>query len=268
MAKPSKNIGRTYRAVASIVRPVSFATMRHEWRHAERLPDVGTGFVAVANHISHVDFIPFAHFLYDNGRPPRYLAKESLFRIPVIGRIIKACGQIPVYRESADAAKAYNAAVTAVDKGECVGIYPEGTITRDPDLWPMTGRTGAARIALETGCDVVPIAQWGAQDILAPYSKRVRLLPRKKIQVIAGDPVELDDLRVKPVTRETIITATSRIMDDLTALVAELRGEPAPAQRFNPRAEGVSTTGDPRRARKSAAGDGRGDASADELPGA
>ena len=56
-------------------------------------------------------------------------------------------------------------------------IYPEGTLTRDPDLWPMTGKSGAARIALATGCPVIPVGQWGAQEILPPYAKKPRPLP-------------------------------------------------------------------------------------------
>ena len=58
--------------------------------------------------------------------------------------------------------------------GECVVVYPEGTLTRDPDLWPMTGKSGAARIALETGCPVIPVGQWGAQELLPPYAKQAR----------------------------------------------------------------------------------------------
>ena len=73
-------------------------------------------------------------------------------------------------------------------------VYPEGTITRDPDLWPMTGKSGAARIALATGCPVIPVGQWGAHQLLAPYSKKPDLFPRKKIIVLAGDPVDLSDL--------------------------------------------------------------------------
>lgn len=55
-----------------------------------------------------------------------------------------------------------------IGQGELIGIYPEGTLTRDPNLWPMTGKTGAARIALTTGCPVIPVAQWGPQELLAP----------------------------------------------------------------------------------------------------
>ena len=61
--------------------------------------------------------------------------------------------------------------------GECVVVYPEGTITRDPDLWPMVGKSGAARIALATGCPVIPIGQWGAQEVLAPYAEEARPVP-------------------------------------------------------------------------------------------
>ena len=116
-----------------------------------------------------------------------------MFKLPIAGRIITSAGQIPVYRDSAQAADAFRDAVAAVEKGECVGVYPEGTITRDPELWPMTGKTGAARIALMTGCPVIPIANWGAQEVFASYTAdlRFRLLPRKTMRVTgreAGRP--------------------------------------------------------------------------------
>lgn len=248
MAGPTQRLGFWYRLVAAIVRPVLMATTRREWRGAEYLPDVGTGVVVSPNHISYVDPLTFAHFLWDNGRAPRYLAKEALFRIPLLGRIIAACGQIPVYRESKDAAHAFRDAVAAVEAGECVGIYPEGTITRDPGLWPMVGKTGAARVALQTGCDVIPVAQWGAQDILAPYSKWVRLLPRRTVKVVAGPPVPLDDLRALPMSPAILRQATDRIMSAITAQLAELRGELPPATRFDPRREQLPATGNPGKA--------------------
>jgi 1-acyl-sn-glycerol-3-phosphate acyltransferase len=115
-----------------------------------------------------------------------------------------------------------------------VGIYPEGTITKDPDLWPMIGKTGAARVALETGCPVIPIAQWGPQEILAPYSKRLRLLPPKTVHVVAGPAVDLTDLRGRPVTAEVLRAASGRIVDAITAQLAELRGELPPPTRYDP----------------------------------
>ena len=122
-------------------------------------------------------------------------------------------------------------------------IYPEGTISRDPELWPMTGKTGAARIALRTGCPVVPIGQWGAQGLMyGPTITVPKIFPRKTLQLIAGDPVPLDDLRAVPITAATLNEATDRIMDAITELVAVLRPEPPPAERYDPRSR--PTTGE------------------------
>ena len=98
--------------------------------------------------------------------------------------------------------------VAAVRHGECVVVYPEGTLTRDPAQWPMTGKTGAARIALETGCPVIPVGQWGPQQLLPPYSMRPHLLPRKHVTMRAGDPVDLSDLVALPRTPEVVQQAT------------------------------------------------------------
>jgi 1-acyl-sn-glycerol-3-phosphate acyltransferase len=234
VAGPKQRLGFWYRLVAHTLRPILMATTRRVWGGTQHLPGVGVGVVVAPNHISYTDPLTLAHFLWDNGRAPRYLAKESLFRVPVLGKIIAACGQIPVYRTSRDATRAYRDAVAAVRAGECVGIYPEGTITKDPDLWPMNGKTGAARVALETGCPVIPIAQWGPQEILAPYSKRLRLLPPKTVRVLAGPPVDLADLRAQPVTPEVLRTASDRIVEAITAQLAQLRGELPPATRFDP----------------------------------
>jgi len=137
--------------------------------------------------------------------------------------------------------------VAAVEKGECVVVYPEGTITRDPDLWPMVGKTGAARIALSTGSPVIPTAQWGAQHILAPYAKKASLFPRKTIHVRVGDPVDLDDLRGEQLTPKVLRDATDRIMAAVTALLEEIREEPGPSERFDPAARHVPLTGNPNR---------------------
>jgi 1-acyl-sn-glycerol-3-phosphate acyltransferase len=156
---------------------------------------------------------------------------------------------IPVERLSASAVGAYDAAVAAVRRGECVVVYPEGTITRDPGSWPMVGKTGAARIALATRCPVIPVGQWGAQHLLGPYAKKPDLFPRKTVTVKAGDPVDLSDLLDKEPTREVVAEATTRIMDALTALVADIRHEEAPAERFDPRKAGVAQIGNPNRPR-------------------
>ena len=241
-----RRIGFWYRLAALLLRRPLIVLTKRDWSGTEHLPRQG-GCVAVTNHVSHFDPLSFAHFLYDNGRLPRFLGKEAIFRVPVIGTILRGAGQIPVYRESADATKAYTAAVDAVRNGECVAIYPEATITRDPGLWPMTGKTGAARVALVTGAPVIPVAQWGPQEVLYPYGKRLRLLPRKTMHLKAGPPVDLSEFADRPMDTETLRLVTEKIMTAITVLLEEIRGESAPAVRFDPRAEGMPVTGDPRR---------------------
>jgi 1-acyl-sn-glycerol-3-phosphate acyltransferase len=233
-----------------MLRPFLYSVASHEWAGAEHLPPEGVGCVVVCNHVSHLDPLTFAQFLYDNGRAPRMLAKSELMETPLVGPLLHGCGQIPVYRESADASAALRAAYAAVEAGECVGIFPEATLTRDPELWPMRGKFGAARIALHTGCPVIPVGQWGIADVLAPYSKVLKALPRSTVQVKAGPPVDLDDLQGRPARPAVLADATDRIMTAITSIVAELRGEEPPAERFDPATAGVPITGNPRKQRQ------------------
>jgi 1-acyl-sn-glycerol-3-phosphate acyltransferase len=241
-----QKLGWAFAFCVAVLRPLLMTLTRRDWQNTAKLPQSG-GLVLVANHISHLDPLTYAHFVYDNGRLPRYLAKAEIMDLPVLRVILKSAGQIPVYRQSRTASEAFRAAVAAVEKGECVVVYPEGTITRDPDLWPMVGKTGAARIALSTGRPVIPTAQWGAQHILAPYAKKASLVPRKTIHVRVGDPVPLDDLREQPLTPKVLREATDRIMAAVTALLEEIRDETAPADRFDPAARHVPLTGNPNR---------------------
>jgi 1-acyl-sn-glycerol-3-phosphate acyltransferase len=228
----------------AIAKPALLATTRQNWVDGHKIPATG-GCIIVVNHISHVDPLTTAHLLWDHGRIPRYLAKSGLFKSRVLGGYLTSAGMIPVERLSKNAAGAFEAAVAAVHAGECVVVYPEGTITRDPGTWPMTGKSGAARIALETRAPVIPIGQWGANDVLAPYGRRLHLFPRSTVTMKVGDPIDLSDLAAQQHTAPVIAEATERIMDAITALVAEVRGEDAPAQRFDPRTAGVSSIGNP-----------------------
>jgi len=234
-----------FRTVA-VLNAIMVPFTRRDWRGQEKVTKTG-GLIFAVNHISNADPLAIGLFIAYSGRWPRFLAKTSLFRLQIIGRVLRACGQIPVERASRAAGDALKAAIRAVEDGRAVTIYPEGTITRDPQLWPMAGKTGAARIALETGCPVIPIGQWGAQEIM--YGREIRfpkLLPRTTLRVEAGDPVDLDDLRDQPVTAAVLTEATDRIMDAITALVADLRGEPAPAARYDPRTQDEPPTETPR----------------------
>ena len=249
MAYPRKlqeRRGWAFGFCVAIVEPLLRLLTKHRWIDGDKIPAEG-GCVVAGNHVSHIDPLTFAHFVYGHGRIVRFLAKAEVLEVPVIGALIKATGQIPVYRLTADASLAFRAAVAAVGEGKCVTVYPEGTITRDPHLWPMVGKTGAARIALSTNAPVIPVAQWGPQDILPPYAPLPRLLPRKTMVVKAGDPVDLDDLRGADVTPEVLREATARIMAAITGLLEEIRGEQAPAERYDPRAHGVKQIGNPNR---------------------
>ena len=227
-----------------IVRGALVSTTTHEWTGGHHIPETG-GCIIVLNHISHVDPLTSAHLVYDHGRLPHYLAKSGLFKNKALAGFLRAAGQIPVERLSRNAVGAFDAAVQAVRDGKCVVVYPEGTITRDPDGWPMTGKSGAARIALETGCPVIPVGQWGAQQLLAPYSKKPDLFPRKLVRMKVGPPIDLGDLAAKPRTQAVILEATDRIMTVITGLVEEVRGEKAPAERFDMKKAGVRQIGNP-----------------------
>jgi 1-acyl-sn-glycerol-3-phosphate acyltransferase len=242
----SARLPLAYRIVALLLRPLLMLLTKRDWRGAEHLPAEG-GFVVSPNHISYADPLPFAHFMFDNGRPAFFLAKESVFRVRGVGWVLRRAGQIPVYRNSLAAADAFRAAVAAVQAGKPVAIFPEGTITRDPDLWPMRGKTGAARVALETRCPLVPVAQWGAQEVLSPYGKRLSLLPRRTMTMVAGPPVDLSDLYDRHLDAAVLREATDRLMTRVTELLEGIRQEQAPSERFDPRAHGVPEVGDPLR---------------------
>ena len=127
-------------------------------------------------------------------RRPRFLAKEDLFRIPVVGRALRGAGQIPVSRGTRDRSS-LDVAVAALGRGEVIVVYPEGTLTRDPDLWPMKGKSGVGRLALTSRAPVIPLAQWGAQEVLDRYARRPGNVLRRPVQhVRVGPPVDLSDL--------------------------------------------------------------------------
>jgi 1-acyl-sn-glycerol-3-phosphate acyltransferase len=220
--------------IVAIVKPFMIVFTKCRFTGLENVPRTG-GVVFVPNHLSHFDPVVLGYFIWEARRIPRFLGKASLFKLPVLGRIITSSGQIPVYRESAQAADAFRDAVAGVERGECVGVYPEGTITRDPELWPMTGKTGAARIALSTGCPVIPIANWGAQEVFHSYRSKFRigLLPRKTMKVKAGPPVDLDAFRGRPITSELLHEATDVIMRAVADGLGELRGETPPKELFD-----------------------------------
>ncbi|GAA5154477.1 lysophospholipid acyltransferase family protein [Microbacterium pseudoresistens] len=231
--------------LAVVVVPIVSFLARVEIRGREKLPLKGP-FVLAPNHYSEFDPLIVALAVWRMGRAPRFMAKESLFRIPVVGAALRRTGMIPVARSSsAAAAKATMAqSATLVEHGRGVIVYPEGTLTRDPDLWPMRGKSGAVRLALAGEIPLIPMVQWGTQKIMGRYGKSISFWPpRKRVQVVVGDPVDLSDLRGRAGERGVLTEATDRLMAAITALLEEVRDEKAPPTRWNPADHGQKETG-------------------------
>jgi 1-acyl-sn-glycerol-3-phosphate acyltransferase len=223
-----------WRNFTRIVLPPSIrALMALRWGGQQNVPPK-EGMILAANHLSYTDILALSLFVHRCGRYPVFLAKASLFKVPVLGWLMIRLGQLPVYRGQTDAALVLQDAERISKAGACVIFYPEATVTRDPDLWPMLAKTGVARLALAANIPVVPVAHWGAQRLL-PYGKFVpRVFPRKTVRVLAGPPVDLSEFKDQPMSSQVLRAATDKIMADVAGLLGELRGELPPAAPYHP----------------------------------
>ncbi len=227
-----------YRFLARMVHGLLGGLIRRNWAGQEKIPQGGV--LIVSNHLSNFDVLALGEYLIWSGRWPRFLGKSEIWKVPVVGWFARQCRQIPVVRNTDRAKDALIHARAALEAGECVAIFPEGTITADPDGWPMTGRLGAARLALATGAPVIPLAHIGSDALLGgKHLKLHRLfsLRRRPVCVMAAAPV---DLSVFPTdsepTRQELEAATDKIMTALTDVVSRLRGQTAPEDRWDMRA--------------------------------
>jgi 1-acyl-sn-glycerol-3-phosphate acyltransferase len=222
------------RTWVAILYPLDGLLFRLRWRNLERIPSPQQGGVLVAiNHLSHVDTVLMARLVWQSGRVPRFMIKAGVFDWRVIGRMMQGAGQIPVSRGTADAAESLHAAVDALERGEAVIIYPEGTTTKDPENWPMQGKTGIARLVLlSPDTPVVPVGQWGPHR-MGGFSWR-RLGRRRTSYASVGQPLDLSRFRGKEPTGPLLREITDEIMAAIRDEVAELRGEPAPTAFFRP----------------------------------
>ncbi|CRK58728.1 1-acyl-sn-glycerol-3-phosphate acyltransferase [Alloactinosynnema sp. L-07] len=226
---------------ASVFYPMSWLGKR-VYVGGEKLPRTG-GALLVMNHVSHLDPPNDAVFVHRNKRVPRFMAKDSLFKVPVFGKMLAGSGGIPVYRGSAEARDSLRAAHQALQEGKVVVIYPEGTISKDPTGWPMRARTGVARLALENDVPIIPAARWGTNGIWDGYTKKFHPLPRKTVTTVLGDPVDLSAHRGKPITNQLLREVTDLLMVEVRDLLADIRGEQAPAEFFRPGAKRDETAG-------------------------
>ncbi|WP_437584711.1 lysophospholipid acyltransferase family protein [Paramicrobacterium sp. CJ85] len=240
---PEKTRPSIFWLFAAILLPLGRLLMKMTIIDGAKLPKNGP-FILAPNHFSEIDPIVIGIATWKIGRIPRFMAKASLFRVPVLGWLLRASGQIPVEREGSPRGKGpIEAAGDLVTTGGGVIVYPEGSLTRDPDMWPMRGKTGAARMALTHDLPVIPVAHWGTQKVMARYGKKISFFPPKKVTIKVGDPVDLSAFRDRPRDTSTFIEATNTIMDAITEQLEDIRGAAAPRQRWDPSKHDQKETG-------------------------
>jgi 1-acyl-sn-glycerol-3-phosphate acyltransferase len=243
-ASSEKSRPSVFWPLAAVVAPLISLLYKLEIEGAENLPRDGA-YVLAPNHYSEADPLVVALAVWKSGRAPRFMAKESLFRVPVLGWVLKITGMVPVARtSSASSARiTIETSQTLVKLGRGVIVYPEGTLTRDPDMWPMRGKTGAVRLALAGDIPLIPMAHWGAQALLPRYGK-LKLWPlRRPVRVVIGDSVDITAFRTNQTQPAALVNATDVLMADIAKLLSQIRSEPAPVTRWNPADHGQRETG-------------------------
>ena len=226
---------RTYRSLLRAVRFLLHLCTRRTQLGSEHLPTSGP-VIVVGNHLSVADAFVLTAAVARRGRRIRMLGTAGLFSAPVIGALLRKVGYIPVHRRSDDPAAALAPARAALEAGQCVGLYPEGAITRLEDQWPARGKTGVVRLALDTGAPIVPLAQWGTHRFVGAEGTRHRALlsplTRPRVDVRIGPPLDLRALlgvsSAAEATGAQLRAGADAVMDALLGELAVLRAEPVP----------------------------------------
>ena len=246
LASPEKRRPSIFWLLAGLILPIWSCMVRYRFTRDSKLPATGP-FIFSPNHYSEIDPIAMGGAVWHLGRLPRFMAKASIFKVPVVGAILRKSGQIPVERDgssrSGSPANPIGAASMLIEQQSCVVVYPEGSLTRDPDLWPMRGKSGAVRLALESGIPLIPAAHWGTQDLMPRYGKRIHPFPRKTIHVAVGEPLDLSRFEGKHIDQKIVNEATAMLMTEIARLLGELRGETPPAELWDPAKHQQSDTG-------------------------
>ena len=212
-----------YRGVIAVSRAAFRGLgVRIELRGEEHLPATG-GAVLASNHVSFLDFLFVGLVGVQRGRLVRFLAKESLFRPPVLGWAMGRMRHISVDRAHGTAA--LREAVRVAASGEVVGIFPEGTFSRNGALLPF--RPGAAAVAVWDQVPLLPVVVWGGQDVLSVRPWRFRLRRGVTVTVVVGEP-----LRPGPHADPNTVTHVlrARVGDLLSGTPQTLDREPSPAR--------------------------------------
>ncbi|MFN2525184.1 MAG: lysophospholipid acyltransferase family protein [Actinomycetota bacterium] len=180
----------TYGAIRGLLKPLLSVWFDWSIEGAENIPRRGAALLAF-NHIAYLDPFAAAMAVDKAGRIPRFLAKSELFQDKRIAWILRGAKQIEVRRGSPAAPMALDHAVDALENGEIVVVFPEGTITTDPELRPIEAKTGIARLAMATRAPLIPCAIWGTQNVWPKgYAKHWR--PGQAIVVSVGEPLKVE----------------------------------------------------------------------------
>ncbi len=179
---------------------------------AERIPTDGPVILA-SNHTSYLDPLALAWVADARHRKVRFLAKVELFGVSGLGQLLRATRQIPVQRGTVSAVHALDAAVESLHDGQCVAVFPEGTISMDLD--PMPGKSGTARLAQASGVPVTPVGLWGAHRVMFK-GRRPNPEPLVAEVAVVGEPIHIGP-------DEPVREATDRIMDGICACVRRAR---------------------------------------------
>ena len=240
---PKREFGLLLLLVAGVIAILLRLSMRIVSRGHEQIPRTGP-YVLVGNHLSYLDPLAVAYvLLLRSRRAPHFLAKESLFRVPLLGWLLPRVGQIPVYRLGGSNEEPLRAARALLQANHGLLIFPEGTLTRDPNLWPMRGKPGAVRLAIESGAPIFPVAHWGVERILGNYSKRFRPGLWKRVEVVVGPEIDISEFRGRELTSEDLAAATEKVMRTIASMVGDLRGEQPPAKLWDPAERGQAIVG-------------------------
>lgn len=202
-----------------VVGPILLAIFRPWVVGLENVPKSG-GAILASNHLSFIDSI-FLPLVVE--RRMAFLAKSEYFT----GKGIKgwatrlfftASGQIPIDRSGGKASEAsLNTGLAVLGRGELLGIYPEGT--RSPDAKMYRGRTGVARMVLEAGVPIVPVAMIDTEKVM-PIGKR---LPKvRRIGIIIGEPLDFSRFEGMEGDRFVLRSVTDELMYELRALSGQV----------------------------------------------
>jgi len=207
-----------YRLAYLAVIPWAGVWFRWHIEGLENIPKQGPAIVAF-NHIAYLDPLCIGYIVAKSGRKPRFLAKAELYQDKRIAWLLRGAGQIEVKRGTRSAPVALDQALAALEMGEVVVIFPEGTVTTDPDLQAGPVKTGVARLALKAGVPVVPCAIWGTANVW-PKGYAHNWRPRQDVVVRIGTPMNLTGDFSSP---DDWQQAGRVIMDEISVLVAGLR---------------------------------------------